>query len=112
MSMIKALGSFECTTPLGKAGMGEVYKAKDQKLGRNVAIKVLPEEFAKGEVDLETEYIIMPQAIQKPAPIIPTTLGAAPVQLIQPNTEATPTTYEPDFGPSIAFFKLLFREPI
>ena len=48
MSMIgKTLGSFECTALLGKGGMGEVYKAKDQKLGRDVAIKVLPEEFAK-----------------------------------------------------------------
>ena len=48
MSMIgKTLGQFECTSLLGKGGMGEVYRAKDQKLGRDVAIKVLPEEFAK-----------------------------------------------------------------
>ena len=48
MSMIgKTLGTFECTALLGKGGMGEVYRAKDQKLGRDVAIKVLPEEFAK-----------------------------------------------------------------
>ena len=43
----KTLGSFECTALLGKGGMGEVYRAKDRKLGRDVAIKVLPEEFAK-----------------------------------------------------------------
>jgi len=48
MPMIgKTLGNFECTALLGKGGMGEVYQAKDQKLGRDVAIKVLPEEFAK-----------------------------------------------------------------
>jgi eukaryotic-like serine/threonine-protein kinase len=48
MSMIgKTLGNFEITTPLGLGGMGEVYQAKDRKLGRDVAIKVLPEEFAK-----------------------------------------------------------------
>jgi len=42
MSMIgKTLGSFECMALLGKGGMVEVYKAKDQKLGRDVAIKVL-----------------------------------------------------------------------
>jgi eukaryotic-like serine/threonine-protein kinase len=43
----KTLGHYQISSQLGKGGMGEVYQAKDQKLGRNVAIKVLPEEFAK-----------------------------------------------------------------
>src|SRR5512137_2076945 len=48
MSMIgKTLGNFTLEIQIGKGGMGEVYQAKDRKLGRDVAIKVLPEEFAK-----------------------------------------------------------------
>ena len=48
MSMIgKTLGNFQITSQIGKGGMGEVYQAKDLKLGRDVAIKVLPEEVAK-----------------------------------------------------------------
>jgi dipeptidyl aminopeptidase/acylaminoacyl peptidase len=43
----KTLGNFQISSLLGRGGMGEVYRAKDQKLGRDVAIKVLPEEFAK-----------------------------------------------------------------
>ncbi len=40
------LGPYEVTAPIGAGGMGEVYRAKDTKLGREVAIKVLPEDFS------------------------------------------------------------------
>jgi serine/threonine protein kinase len=40
------LGSLEVTALLGKGGMGEVYRARDTKLKRDVAIKILPDEFA------------------------------------------------------------------
>jgi Tol biopolymer transport system component len=39
-------GSYEVVSQIGAGGMGEVYEARDTKLGRNVAIKVLPDAFA------------------------------------------------------------------
>ena len=41
------LGPYEITGPIGAGGMGEVYRATDTKLKRDVAIKVLPEDFAQ-----------------------------------------------------------------
>ena len=41
------LGPYEIISAIGAGGMGEVYRARDPKLGRDVAIKVLPEAFAR-----------------------------------------------------------------
>src|SRR5271163_2896285 len=41
------LGPYEILAPIGAGGMGEVYRAKDTKLDRDVAIKVLPPSFAQ-----------------------------------------------------------------
>ena len=45
------LAHYEILEPIGKGGMGEVYRAKDSKVGRDVAIKVLPDTAHKPSFD-------------------------------------------------------------
>ena len=44
------LGPYQITTPLGAGGMGEVYRARDTRLERTVAIKILPAQFSSDPV--------------------------------------------------------------
>src|SRR5229473_2132387 len=49
------LGPYEIQSPLGAGGMGEVYRARDTRLGRDVAIKVLPSHLSSNP-DLKTRF--------------------------------------------------------
>src|SRR5262245_61448928 len=53
------LGAYEITAPIGAGGMGEAYRARDTRLNREVAIKVLPEAFAS---DRERSARFQPEA--------------------------------------------------
>ena len=55
LTPVTALGPYEIQAPLGAGGMGEVYKARDTRLDRTVAIKVLPEHLA-ADPDLKQRF--------------------------------------------------------
>jgi serine/threonine protein kinase len=56
------LGGYEVLAPLGAGGMGEVYRARDLKLGREVALKILPANLAADQ-DLLARLLREAQAL-------------------------------------------------
>src|SRR5262245_37534420 len=56
------LGPYEITSPLGAGGMGEVYRARDTRLERSVALKVLPAELSN-DADLKARFTREAKAI-------------------------------------------------
>ncbi len=61
------LGHYEILAPLGEGGMGQVYRARDTTLDRDVAIKVLPAEFAS-DADVAADgqrFVMFPDTNQR-----------------------------------------------
>ena len=67
------LGQYEIIAALGAGGMGEVYRARDTKLGREVAIKVLREKLSKDQervARFEREAKLLVSLNQTAVPIV------------------------------------------
>ena len=54
------LGPYQVFSAIGAGGMGEVYRARDRKLQRDVAVKVLPEGFAQDAPGGHAESVSVP----------------------------------------------------
>ena len=70
------LGHFEITAPIGKGGMGEVYKARDTRLDRTVAIKILPAHLSESP-ELKERFEPVADALRENAATITEELLAA-----------------------------------
>ncbi len=95
------LGPYEVTVALGSGGMGEVWSATDTRLGRDVALKLLPEDFAADpdrHARFEREAKVL-ASLNHPniatlyglesAPVIPSERGAARPERVEGLPEVT-----------------------
>jgi serine/threonine-protein kinase len=106
------LGPYVIDAPLGAGGMGEVYRARDTRLGRNVAIKVLPQAFAddpdrvrrfvqeaRAVAALNHPYICQIYDVARLDP--ETTVEPGPSYLVLEYVEGTPLTGPLDAGEAL-----------
>jgi serine/threonine protein kinase len=90
--MIGTSAHYEITAQLGKTGMGEVHRAQDRKLGPDVAIKVLPDEFAKAWIETKSPRLNQFAECYQATYKLNIAQVAEPVKFVHKNNSCSPIT--------------------